>query len=192
VQDQFESLFLCDLVARWRAGDRAAADELFRASASRLERLARKMLRGFPAVRGYADTSDVVQGACMRLLAALRSVSPTSTREFFSLSGLQIRRELLDLARRQAARKTAGLEGAGEVAEPGDRDLELWCAFHQAVERLGAEEREVMALVFYHGWTQQEVAELLGVTERSVRRYWAAATARLHASLGGQFPAAGD
>jgi RNA polymerase sigma factor (sigma-70 family) len=184
----FGTLYLHERVARWREGDPSAADELLRAAQSRLERLARRMLRGFPGVRNCADTGDVLQNACMRLLAALRSVVPGSTREFFGLSALQIRRELLDLAQSQAGRKTVGLDEAGGVAAPADEDLELWQDFHEAVARLPAEEREVVGLVHYHGWTQVQAAELLGVSERTVRRYWVSASARLAEALGGRFP----
>ena len=145
------------------------------------------MLRNFPTVRA-ADTGDVLQGASMRLLTALRSIRPASTREFFGLSGLQIRRELLDLAQKSSKRKTVGLDTAGEVADRGEGNLELWCGFHQAVEDLPVEQREVVGLVFYHGWTQQQVAELLGVSERTVRRHWVAASTRLNTLLGGQLP----
>ena len=51
--------WLHDRVNRLRAGDRAAADDLLRAVGGRLERLARRMLRGYPVVRSGADTGDV-------------------------------------------------------------------------------------------------------------------------------------
>jgi RNA polymerase sigma factor (sigma-70 family) len=47
-------------------------------------------------------------------------------------------------------------------------------AFHAAVEQLPDAEREVVELTFYHGLTQPEIAELLGVDERTVRRRWRA------------------
>ena len=43
-----------------------------------LEHLARKMLRDFPRVRHHAETSDVLQGAVMRLLNSLREIQPAS------------------------------------------------------------------------------------------------------------------
>ena len=59
------------LLARWQQGDRQAADELLRRVGVRLESLARGMLRRFPAVHGQAETGDVVQESCIRLLNAL-------------------------------------------------------------------------------------------------------------------------
>jgi RNA polymerase sigma-70 factor (ECF subfamily) len=50
------------------------------------------------------------------------------------------------------------------------RDLEDWSAFHEALERLPAREREVVSLVFYHHWTQAQIAELFQVTVRTVQQ----------------------
>jgi DNA-directed RNA polymerase specialized sigma24 family protein len=42
----------------------------------------------------------------------------------------------------------------------------------------------VVGLVFYHGWTQAEIAELFGVTVRTVQRQWRSACVKLTESLG--------
>src|SRR5262245_57095555 len=76
-----------------------AADELLRRAALRLHHLAHQMLVRFPTVDGRVQTDELVQSACERLLRALRQVTPPDTTEFFGLASLQIRRELLDLAR---------------------------------------------------------------------------------------------
>ena len=66
---------------------------------------------------------------------------------------------------------------------PTPEDMERWCAFHREVERLPAEEREVVGLIYYHGWTQAAVAEHLSMSKRTVQRHWAAAMLHLHALL---------
>ncbi len=182
---------------RMKAGDRAARDELLRGFGGRLERLARKMLRGFPGVQRWAQTDDVLQSSLLRLLRALEQVQPTSTRDFFGLAAEQMRRELLDLARHFYGPQGHGTNHAGRIGaessetpgvEPSDRgddsaELERWCAFHQEVEQLPAEQREVVGLIFYHGWTQVEVAELFQVNVRTVQRRWEAALVKLHQVL---------
>src|SRR5262245_1689288 len=100
-----DTLWLHDRVGRLRDGDRGAADDLVRAVGDRLDRLARRMLRDFPNVGTGADTADVVQGALLRLMTALRAVRPETTRDFTNLAAVQVRRELLDLARYFAVRK---------------------------------------------------------------------------------------
>ena len=196
---------LHDWVGRMRAGDRAARDELLRAVGDRLERLARKMLGRFPNVRRWAETGDVLQGALVRLLRTLEKLEPTSTRAFFGLAAEHIRRELLDLARHYdgplgiGANHASAVRNGAEAApapEPADRaepaeDLERWARFHEGVAQLPAEEREVVGLVFYHGWTQAEVAALFQVSERTVRRWWQSALLRLSGLLG-EDPARAD
>jgi hypothetical protein len=86
-------------LVRMRAGDLNAREELLQSVHDRLERLARKMLRGFPSVKAKEQTVDVLDNALMRLLRALPETEPASMREFFGLAALQIRRELKDLAK---------------------------------------------------------------------------------------------
>jgi RNA polymerase sigma-70 factor (ECF subfamily) len=189
-------------VDRLRAGDRAAADELLRAAGDRLERLARRMLKGFPNVKRWADTGDVLQGALLRLLRTLGGVRPATTRDFFNLAAVHIRRELLDLARHFDGPEGLGTHHAslppGPSADPlaavPDRrddsaELEMWRRFHEAVGRLPDEEREVVGLAFYHGWTHAQIAALLQVSERGVRRLWRSARQTLAEQLGGEIPA---
>jgi RNA polymerase sigma-70 factor (ECF subfamily) len=196
-----DTLWLQHCVERWRAGDRQAADSLFRGVGQRLEYIARKMLRGFHAVRDRADTGDVLQGSLLRLLNSLRRVQPESMRHFFNLAAVHVRRELLDLARHFSSMafvppapadsttdsSSADSRQAAE-APTEDDDFDLWCRFHEAVERLPADEREVVGLMFYHGWTQAQIAELLQVNERTVRRRWQSACLRLNELVGDKLP----
>jgi RNA polymerase sigma factor (sigma-70 family) len=190
-------------VDRLRAGDVAAADELLRQAGTQLERMAHKMLQRFPKVGRWEDTADVLQNAVMRLLRALQQVRPASVRAFFGLAAAQMRRELIDLARHYQGPQGMGAhyasaaraDGSGhavtpEPAAPDDADeLERWSAFHAAVEQLPDAEREVVEMTFYHGFTQPEIAELLAVDERTVRRRWRAACQNLSVSLRGPLPA---
>jgi RNA polymerase sigma-70 factor (ECF subfamily) len=190
-----ETAQLRQLVQRWQAGDAGAADTLFRVIAQRLEHLARRMLRGYPNVRQWADTADVLQGTVYRLLNTLRQLQPPTTRDFFNLAANHVRRELLDLARRHARRElprgtcdSDAAAGAIDPASAEQEELELWSRFHEAVEELPLEDREVFSLAFYHAWTQQQIADLLGVNERTIRRRWQAACLELNRRLGGQLP----
>jgi RNA polymerase sigma factor (sigma-70 family) len=173
---------------RMRAGDKAARDELLKGVSARLEKLARKMLRKYPHVRRWTETGDVLQNALIRLLRALESLQPKTTRDFFNLAAVQIRRELIDMARHfygpqgQATHLESGTFDSlnPAPAKDGDQDLEFWTSFHKAVETLPTEEREVVSLIFYHGWQQQQVAELFQVNTRTIRRWWQAALVKLH------------
>jgi RNA polymerase sigma-70 factor (ECF subfamily) len=190
-------------IQRIQAGDEAARDDLLKGVCARLEHLARKMLKRFPNVHRWADTGDVLQNALMRLLRGLQQMAPPgSMREFYALAAQQLRRELLDLARHYASCKgpgalqlglttdedsdTGGMEPAAPGEDPGE--MEAWCRFHQEVDRLPVEEREVVGLIFYHGWKQSEVAELFQITERTVRRRWTSALEKLQQILAEAVP----
>jgi len=189
---------LNDWLQRWRAGDLLARDQLIQRVCRRLERLARKMLRGFPSVGRWEETDDVLQNSLLRLIRSLEQIKPTSVREFYGLASLQIRRELLDLGRSHRTRPEYLLEEPHTAhdryrrldrAEATDvSDLERWTAFHEAVEMLVGEEREVISLVFYHGKTQNEVAEIFRVHERTVRRWWQSACLKIARSVRTDLP----
>jgi RNA polymerase sigma factor (sigma-70 family) len=190
-----DSVEMRELVVRSRGGDRAAEDQLVRAILGRFQNLARRMLNRFPDLRQWEQSGDVAQEALLRLLRALKTVTPQTTRDFFNLAAEQIRRQLLDLARRYRRTIVQRLPQADNSSVPGDdppapaaADLDRWENFHEAVARLPAEQREVMGLTFYHGWTQREIAALFGVDERTVRRRCRAACRTLDKELGGQLP----
>lgn len=189
------------LLARARTGDADAQNALLRAAQTRLEDLARRMLRRHLPLRRWVDTGDVVQNATLRLLRALESTPVAHTREFFNVAAAVIRRELLDLARHfygpegiGANHATPGPQEGDSPAEntiahdPAPAELEHWATFHGEAERLPDGEREVFGLAFYHGLTQTQIAEALDIDVRTVRRRWRKALETLHAVLGGQFP----
>src|SRR5688572_3766997 len=94
-----DSVQLQSWLDRLAHGDLGARDEMLRHFCARLERLARKMLYCYPAVRRWVETDDVLQNALMRLFRALQEVRPETVRDFFGLAAEQMRRELIDLAR---------------------------------------------------------------------------------------------
>jgi RNA polymerase sigma-70 factor (ECF subfamily) len=182
------------LLARAGEGSQPALDELLRHYGERLTALARRMLDGFPRVRRWADTGDVLQNALLRLVGALRDVRPASQREFLSLAALQIRRELIDLTRHfygpqghGARHDSAPRDGSapdrldGQPAPGGEpSSLVQWGELHRHIGELPEEEREVVGLLFYQGLAQAEAAEVLGVSLRTVQRRWHAALQKLH------------
>ncbi len=168
------------------AGDAAAVDALLRHCGDRLAALTRRMLGDYRRVRRWAETDDVLQSALVRLLAALRSVRPTTARDFLALAALQIRRELLDLTRRFYGPEGLGANHdsspAGEPIEAreGPASLAQWRELHEQIDRLPDDEREVVDLLFYQGLGQAEAASLLGISLRTVQRRWHAALCQLH------------
>jgi RNA polymerase sigma factor (sigma-70 family) len=179
----FATTWLHQQVERLRSGDEAAREELVQAVAGRMRRIAHRMLQGYPGVRGAADTDDVLQNTFLRLLTALRKIRPDSTRDFFQLAAYLTRQELIDLLRRRSHRQAVPLPRSAADPTPSADHLDAWMHFHQAVEELPDPEREVVTLTFYHGWTQAQIAEIVGVDVRTVRRRWAAACLQLRERL---------
>ncbi|MBN9120449.1 MAG: sigma-70 family RNA polymerase sigma factor [Planctomycetes bacterium] len=191
-------------IGRFRAGDASALNELIRLAGVRLEALTRRMLRDYPRVRRWAQTDDVLQNALVRLCRALDQVRPASAREFFALAATQVRRELLDLARHYSGPENAAAHHESWAAEPGgphvppDRSdltndpvaLTDWREFHEQVAALPDAERETFGLIFYQGLTQEDAADVLGVSVRTVQRRWQAAMLALHRARGGEAPGA--
>ena len=199
--DSFRTSELHCLLARLQAGDRAAWDELYARTGTRLEALARRMLNGFPGVRRFEETADVLQNASLRLIRSLQAARPGSVREFFVLAGTQLRRELLDLKGRylgpQGAATHAAVPAGGNsgdlaatvpYAGPTPLELEEWSEFHRQIEELPADERAVIDLHYYQGLGKDEAAEILGVDVRTVQRRWNRALLRLKSVRCGEWP----
>jgi RNA polymerase sigma factor (sigma-70 family) len=195
-------------IDRLHAGDRSARDELLAHACDRLVRLTRKMLRDFPGVQRWEQTDDVLQNAALRLCRALNTVQPPTAVDFFRLAATEIRRELLDLARRfaganglganhasiagvaaNAGEMSAGPLGliAGDATHDQDR-LEAWTEFHRQAEALPSEEREIFDLLYYQGVSQTEAAVILEISESTIKRRWQSARLRLHDALEGRMP----
>src|SRR4051812_3358731 len=153
------SVLIQGWIDRLRAGDESARAELLRCSCDRLVELTRRMLRRYERIRRWEQTDDVAQNVAMRLYRTLEAVPPGSTRDFFRLASLNIRRELLDLSKHYfgplgqgtlhasnpddsaAGAVTFGRDGPADLThEPGR--LEAWAEFHRQVDALPDEERE--------------------------------------------------
>lgn len=199
---------LTSQTANWlelmRAGDPTARQRLIEHSCERLRGLARKMLRRFPRVRRWEETDDIFVEAVTRLHRALETVRPESPRHFYNLAATQIRRVLIDLSRRYYGAEGLGSHHDTAAHRPDSNttpkseqddtsnepsNLLEWTEFHEQVDKLPDEEREVFNLLWYEEMSQDEAAEVLGVTARTIRRRWQNARYRLQkARLGEPLP----
>jgi RNA polymerase sigma-70 factor (ECF subfamily) len=159
------------------------------------------MLKGYPSVRCREETDDVLQSAFIRLDRALADIRPTTVADYIGLSALQIRRQLIDLARhygREPRLIDIGHQFASSSDKPSASDppdttsgpatLAQWTEFHRLVEQLAAEERQIFDLHIYGGLSLAETASQLCVSERTVKRRWQSARISLHKALHGAEP----
>jgi RNA polymerase sigma factor (TIGR02999 family) len=111
---------------------------------------------------------------------------------FFGAAAEAMRRILIENARRKSRLKRGGdqvrvdIENVELAATTPDEKILL---INDAIEKLQTQDPEkaqVVVLKFFGGRTNQEVAETMGVTERTVERHWAYAKAWLFQSIRGQ------
>jgi RNA polymerase sigma factor (sigma-70 family) len=187
------------LIERMKAGDETARKEMLNCACDRLTRLTRKMLKGFPRVKRWEQTDDVFQNASLRLYRTLSEVTPATPNDFFRLAALNIRRELLDLAKHYRGPQGMGTKHASVAGDmpssivppaPGGEPsaLAAWTEFHSRIGELPEEERELFDLLWYQGLTQGEAGTLLGISTRTVKRRWASARLKLFEMLDGTLP----
>jgi len=186
---------------RLQAGDQSARNELFERTQRRFLNLARHMLRRFPEARSLADTNDVGQSAAIRLCRSIADNVPQTARDYFRIAAYHMRLELIDLTRRARAGRirladiSADSLTPGQIAEDSTLDpehLAIWTEFHEHVQRLPEETREVFDLVWYDELSREEVADLLGVSVRTIQRRWRQALLELHSVLSDQKLSAGE
>jgi RNA polymerase sigma factor (sigma-70 family) len=183
-----------DLLHRLRRGDPAARGELIVRCQAHLQFRVRQMLPHFPVVQRHERPSDVAQDVVLRLDDALKKVAPRDTRHLLSLAGLQVRRTLLDLARKWRDRPVGYVAGrgpgdSGPAADPGcttysPERLARWAEIHEYIEGLPADERELFDLLFYQDVPQEDAAVLLQTSYRTLKRRWQAARLRFMGRFG--------
>ena len=108
---------------------------------------------------------------------------------FFGAAAEAMRRILIESARRKARLKRGGDQERVEfeqlelaAATPDEKVLLINDALEK-LETQDAEKARVVVLKYFGGRTNQEVAESLGVTERTVERHWAYAKAWLFSEI---------
>jgi RNA polymerase sigma-70 factor (ECF subfamily) len=185
------------LLARFRNGDPHVRDRLLRHARQRLFCHTRQMLRDFPGVRRWEQTDDVLQNSLIRLDRALSAVTPESARHFWNLAALQITRELRDLADHYQGPHGHGAnyhtDGGRDAQRAGGGEGEPasvaeWTTFHETIQSMPEEEREVFGLIWYGGLSQKDAASVLNTSLRTVKRRWLSARLRLARALYGERP----
>jgi RNA polymerase sigma factor (TIGR02999 family) len=179
------------LIRRVNAGESRAREALFAEAYGELRKLARSRL--FHGGRStLMDTTALVHESYLRFArqGALRS---DERRAFFAYAAQVMRSVIVDAVReRQAQRRGGDLEratldtAAAEAlpALPTGEDEVL--QVHEALATLAeAEPRlaQVVEMRYFGGYSEAEIADALGLTDRTVRRDWDKARALLRALI---------
>ncbi len=181
------------LLEQMRNGDRAAEESLIPLVYADLRKLARQRLRG-ERQNHTLQTTALVNEAYLRL-AQSKDPKLVDRNHFFALAATLMRRILVDYARA----RIAGKRGGEAVAVPltnqdvaaGGQSWDELLAVNQALTRLAAlDERQarVVELRFFSGLELEEIAEVLGVSSRTVKRDWRMAQAWLYTEMSSRAP----
>ena len=171
-----------------RQGDRAAADQVVAQLYTDLQRMARRHVRDAGHMT-LLDTTALVHEAWLRLAGGQGAEFP-DRRHFLAYAAQAMRSVVIDLVRaRQAQRRGGGLAhvtldtAVAEQLPQGDDDV---LRVHEALDELAQLEprlAQVVEMRYFAGLREQEIAEALGVTERTVQRDWQKARLFLSISL---------
>ena len=177
-----------DLLHQLADGNEFARDEIVLVAAERLRKLTAAMLQGYPRLKRWEQTDDVFQTAVLKLHRSLLQVQPASPEHFFNLAATQVRRTLIDLCRNHfgpagAAAKhqsRAGVDESDNIYSARPESLAAWTNFHEQVEQLPQDERDVFELLWYAGLRQEDAATCLQTSVPTIKRRWRRAKMRLY------------
>ncbi|MBL8191904.1 MAG: sigma-70 family RNA polymerase sigma factor [Acidobacteria bacterium] len=178
------------LLVAWSEGDQSALEQLLPLVNAELRRLAGNYMRR-ESPGHTLQTSALVNEAYLRLIDQ-KNVQWQNRAQFFGIAAQLMRRILIDHARKAQYAKRGG--GAiqvslDETAAVTDARAAELIAVDEALEKLTAmDERKgrIVELRFFGGLTEEETAEVIGISVPTVQREWRAAKAWLHRLLMGE------
>ena len=164
------------ILNEWRGGDKSAADRLFPLVYDELKRSARHYL-----ARERAD--HTLQPTALVHEAYLKMVDQTvlaaeNRSHFFGIASRVMRQILVDHARRHKAEKRGGaaerfaIEDIDILPDQSAADLLELDEALQKLESLDKRKCQVVDMRFFGGLKEDEIAAVLGVTEKTIRRDW--------------------
>lgn len=161
---------------RWRDGEAQALDQLIPLVYGELHRLAHRYLRSERRAHTLQSTA-LVHEAYLRL-ADQNRIDWQNRAHFYGVASALIRNILVDYARTHRAAKRGGdacklsLDAAVDIAESREVDL---LALDDAMVKLSRRDPELCRIVelrFFGGLTIEETAEVLNVSDSTVKRQW--------------------
>jgi len=179
---------LTTLLASARDGDQDAAGAAFALLYQELRRLARAKLRQHQSM-ALLDTTSLVHESYLKLVAA--DALPVEDRHhFFTYAARVMRSVIVDFARARAAERRGGevehvvLDTfiSDRIAAPENDVLRV----HEALDVLAEADEglaQIVEMRYFGGLSEVDIAQALGLSERTVRRRWEKARLLLVAAL---------
>lgn len=179
---------ITELLADLRGGRREAFDRILPLVYHELRRAARRELAARPS--DTLSTTALVHELYLKFSRAQRA-DWRDRSHFLSVAAVAMRHILVDRARRRTADKRGGPQRQvtldDNLTAAADSQAESVLELHEALDQLAILDQRLARVVecrFFGGMTEQETAEALHVTERTVRRDWIKARGLLYQALG--------
>lgn len=178
---------ITQLLIAWRNGEAKALDDLMPLVHRELKRIARNFMRR-QHVGHTLQTTALVNEAFVRLVDSDK-VNWQDRSHFFAISAQLMRRVLVDAARRKNSAKRGGERVQVTLADDlrsDDTDQVDVVAIDDALKRLAQlnqRQCQIVELRYFGGLTEDEIAETLNISARTVRRDWNLARAWLYREL---------
>jgi RNA polymerase sigma factor (TIGR02999 family) len=177
------------LLKKSNAGDTKARGELFDALYGELHRLARAQLYRAGSAADSLDTTSLLHESYLKLIRVDQMVS-VNRGHFFAYASKIMRSVIVDLVReRLSERRGGGVSvvtlntSVVESIVQKDEDLIRINDALEALAQVDSRLVEVVEMRFFGGLTEKEIAEILGVSDRTVKRDWDKARLLLMAEL---------
>jgi RNA polymerase sigma factor (TIGR02999 family) len=169
------------LLRAWRRGDEGARERLIEQVYSTLRKMASAQLRR--ERRGQTlDATGLVHEAYVRLAGSV-DIDWRDRSHFFAIASIAMRRVLVDRARAKlAAKRDPGDFAITHAQSDSPVSPEELLDLDQAIERLAVEQPRLARVVemrYFAGLEHAEIADVMGVSDRTVKRDWAFARAWL-------------
>lgn len=178
---------ITSLLAALRRGDRDAESDLAKLIYDELHARAQKHMRLERPDHTLQPTA-LVHEAYLRLIRS-NTASWQNRAHFYATASIVMRRILVDHARKRASAKRPDARQRVELddflAAPSPR-IEQLLILDEALTHLAlmdARQARVVELIYFGGLTEEEVAETLNISLRTVKRDWRDARAWLQAEL---------
>jgi RNA polymerase sigma-70 factor, ECF subfamily len=177
---------LTQLLVAWNKGDSAALDALIPLVQAELHRLARNYMKNERAGHLLQPTA-LVNEAYIRLIQ-WENVEWKNRAHFFGVAAQLMRRILVDLARRRqrvsgkSAQQVSLQHAEGKQPERTADLIALDDALRSLAE-IDERKSRIVELRYFGGLSNQEIAEIIGISENTVIREWGRAKAWLYREL---------
>lgn len=173
------------LLNRWQAGDKAALDNLIPMVYQELRQLAKAQLK---RNNNSIQCTELVSEAYMRLVDT-QNINYNDRTHFFSMAARTMRRVLVDSYRKKQANKRGNNQTLLTFYDDSNAENKQTIKLDELeeallkLEKLDATQAEIVTLRFFGGLKSQEIADVLNISTRTIRREWAMARIWLHRQL---------